>query len=777
VSAEGTEEIDIRLRQDVDTEGAKAAGGLKAMAAGFTAASDAGDKLAAMKMPGIVKEGARLKMIAKDADAVAASLLKMAAAQDAARSQREGSAMAAGLDSLKAASKEADAARSRDEASALASANRKAKIDEAAYQQAMAREKRRDKAIASLADAREKKAMARADKLPASLQPRAVEPQLSGLHKVLAVTRSMFGDKAAGGLAAGAQKLAEVGERLGPAGPMLLKAGGVLGGAAAGLAVAAAALVVAGAVIAVKLGVAFAGQAIESVSFKKNTLAGLEAMLKSKDAAAATYADLKKFADLEAPFETKDVAANFKKLLGAGFSQAETKDILRGSFDLAALNDGNAEVANAVVGSLAKIQGQGKLTAETMEQIISASGGAVSRKGLLDQLAKSTGKSVDVLEKELSAGKIKADAGVKAILETIRTGVSGGTLGKLSKGLTGESVAGLTSTIKSQFAGLFEDIDISPLTDTLKNASGVLGGPAGEKLKTSFTGLGTQLFKTLFGPFQGPDGAAKLERFVTRVSELAVSATAVLKDLAPYVVSFVDIVMAVMGADVKTDNPVANLISAIGDAARAAMTPLDTMWKLIAKIANAEAKMLGSVGIGSGAPIIDPNGGFMPANDNAGVVANANTTGGDIMAGMAVGVTAGGPDVAAAVTAAANDAVTAAKVALGVASPSKVFAGVGKWGALGLAKGMNDNSGVVADAGAAMAGASVGGAVGGMASSAGSGGGGGGNSYTFSPSISLPPGSSSETQAAAEAGVRAAYPEWLEMMRRFERDKAERSAA
>jgi tape measure domain-containing protein len=572
------------------------------------------------------------------------------------------------------------------------------------------------------------------------------------------LTSKIFGKETGDKLGAAGEKLGTALDKIGPGGELLMKG-------AAGVTLAAAALAAAAVVVAVKLGVAFAGQAIESVSFKKNTMAGLEAMLKSKEAAKATYDDLKKFADLEAPFETKDVAANFKRLLGAGFTASETKDILRGSFDLAALNDGNKEVADQVVNALAKIQGQGKLTGETIEQIITASGGAVSRKGLLAELAKATGKNVDVIEKEMASGKIKADVGVKAILSVIRGGVSGGELGKLSKSLTGNSVSGLLSTIKSQFGGLFEDIDIAPLTDAMKNASGVLSGPLGGKMKSSFTELGTQLFKTLFGPFQGPEGQKRLETLVTRVIDLAGSATSALKAAAPYVQSFVDVMLAFSGADMSgSDNGAASMITYIADVARAAIHPLDTMWKMIEKISGFTPKGVASIASGTGSPVTNPFE-SVAANDNGSA---------DVGANMALGVAKGVDDNAGSIgdsmVAAVDAAVKRAEATLGVASPAKRLVTTGKWSALGMAKGWNDNAGAVADAAAGtaqMAASAAGGASGAGATSGGSGGAG------PQVNITVVIQGGKDPQATAQATAEALGPVIRREIRAWQRDAAE----
>ena len=87
-----------------------------------------------------------------------------------------------------------------------------------------------------------------------------------------------------------------------------------------------------------------------------------------------------------------------------------------------------------------------------------------------------------------------------------------------------------------------------------------------------------------------------------------------------------------------------------------------------------------------------------PASQNIGV---------NIALGLAAGITAGAPAIQNAVYAAINAALAAARAALGIASPSKVMAGLGQLGGAGLAQGFSTATPMVAAAAGAMAGASI----------------------------------------------------------------------
>jgi hypothetical protein len=76
--------------------------------------------------------------------------------------------------------------------------------------------------------------------------------------------------------------------------------------------------------------------------------------------------------------------------------------------------------------------------------------------------------------------------------------------------------------------------------------------------------------------------------------------------------------------------------------------------------------------------------------------------GSDIIAGLIDGIINMGPNMLKAVTGIADAAINAAKSALGIASPSKVFADIGGYTAEGFAVGVDDGAAMAQDAMAAM---------------------------------------------------------------------------
>jgi len=103
------------------------------------------------------------------------------------------------------------------------------------------------------------------------------------------------------------------------------------------------------------------------------------------------------------------------------------------------------------------------------------------------------------------------------------------------------------------------------------------------------------------------------------------------------------------------------------------------------------------------------------------------TVGGNMMIGLANGITAQRSALVNAMIATVWAAVQAAQGALGIASPSKVFEQIGQYAGEGMVGGLGAMQPAVAGAGAGLGVAAVGGAV------SGGGGGGGALSITFAP--------------------------------------------
>ncbi len=504
-----------------------------------------------------------------------------------------------------------------------------------------------------------------------------------------------------------------------------------LGGASAGMAGAAAAIVSAVAMLASMLGGLVKGGielALSATSFKRNAILGLASMLGGAEQAKAMYGQIAKFADTS-PFKTQDVTKHYKKLLGAGFAGGETQEILKGLYDVSALNDFDTQVVDRMSLAFGQIKGKGKLQTEELNQIVEGSGGTISRLKVFEQLAKMTGKSTDEIDKQLQKGKISADVGIKAIMEVIRTGVSGGKLGSLMQKMGSESFVGLVSTIASKLTGLFDSVKIDPFLDGLKSVATVLLGPIGEKLKTSVTSLMDGIFEALFAGVSGMGGDDAIGRLVNGIADGIATVAVVIKAIAPYVAAFVSgmiegfgnvgsVITQVFGRlDMGKAEASANIMTVIAYAAKGLVYAIVAISAALVIVMGFLGGFMGVMGALMGvlmtvigivgdlaSVIVETLGSAFDLGGLEGFVAASIAIGMMIPEGIAAGVASAAGAVISAVIATCSSALAAAKAILGIHSPSDVFdQEVGQMGGEGVARGFDKSSGGASAAAAGMA--------------------------------------------------------------------------
>lgn len=253
------------------------------------------------------------------------------------------------------------------------------------------------------------------------------------------------------------------------------------------------------------LGVAGAKMAIDSASFKRNTLAGLELMTGSKNEAEKVYGLIKGFADTS-PFTTEFVTASFKQLLGSGLSASEVQNTLKGIFDVGAIIGGaeGEQAASAITEKIVKMRSLGKLTTDALNEIAMASGGLINTGKFADQLAKMKGISSDAVKKMIETGKVSAGDATQALLATIQQSADkGGPLGSAMETFGSGSLEGQLSTLKSRFSDMFSGVNIEPLIGMLKVFNNVLSEstPEGKHLREVLNATFGEVFQKIASLF------------------------------------------------------------------------------------------------------------------------------------------------------------------------------------------------------------------------------------------------------------------------------------
>jgi len=308
---------------------------------------------------------------------------------------------------------------------------------------------------------------------------------------------------------------------------------GLSGMAAAGIAAAAAV----GAI-----GLAAAGSAIGTASLKRNTLAAFTVLTGSKEEAKALYAQITRIADVS-PFETKDVSGMFRALLGGGFKKDEVEETLKGVFDVGAIigGDEGKQAAQSIVQQMLQVKSIGKLAYEDLKQISQAAGGLIPMDKVAAQIAQVRKITSVEAMKMISEGKITAAEGQAALLATInQTADKGAGLGSASQEFGTKSLEGTLSTLKSRFAHLLEDVDITPIIKVITAMSDFFNSAAGKKAQKLFTGMFDELF-VAFGKLG--EGTLISDVFGAIVSVVG-TVVDVFKVLWPIVTTFWDAMVA-----------------------------------------------------------------------------------------------------------------------------------------------------------------------------------------------------------------------------------------
>lgn len=214
---------------------------------------------------------------------------------------------------------------------------------------------------------------------------------------------------------------------------------------------------------------ALAGAAVKSSADMEMLQASFETMLGSAEKATGLMLDLKKMG-AATPFEVGDLANASKTLLQFGI---ESEKIIPTLQMLGDASGGNSEKMKSMALVFGQVSSMGKLMGGDLLQLINAGFNP------LQELSRTTGKSMAVLKDEMSKGAISADMVAGAFKSATSEG------GKFFKGMetSSKTLSGLLSTLADDFGALGRDL-LSGLMPIIKDFVKFLSG-----LAQAFTNL------------------------------------------------------------------------------------------------------------------------------------------------------------------------------------------------------------------------------------------------------------------------------------------------
>ena len=450
-----------------------------------------------------------------------------------------------------------------------------------------------------------------------------------------------------------------------------------------------------------------------TMSFAGFDAATIDATSKAvKDYAAKTVYELETVANT-----TSQLAANGIKDF-VGLTQA--------AGNLNAVAGGNAETFKSVAMMLTQTAGAGKLTTENWNQLADAIPGA---SGKLQEAMLKNGAYTGNFRDAMAAGQITAEEFNQAIMDLGMTDVAQQAASSVAT-IEG-AVGNLKATIVDGIAGLLTDGGgmeaitgfINGITSVLQNAGQYIG-PAIDGIKTAISGIGDAFNKAFTSDQQAAilgflkTLASALVGLPFRLVSAAVQAVSLafqgLITIAGAVANFFSSTLP--GALSSAASWFSNLPGIISGSLSSAFGAVNS-WgsNVVSAISSAVSSAVNAVGswfsqipgrisgaLSSALSALKSWGSQMASNAKSAmskVVSNIASTlrtaisqvtniGRQIVQGLANGIRSGVSAVVNAISDTVSSAISAAKSALGIASPSKVFFSFGRFVSIGFANGV-----------------------------------------------------------------------------------------
>lgn len=455
------------------------------------------------------------------------------------------------------------------------------------------------------------------------------------------------------------------------------------------LATAAIAIGVAFTAVAVKVGKAI----FEAARFNTDIEFALTKFLGSAEASKKEIAEIRSLAN-RLGLDYRSAANDFKQLVSAGFTAEASKELLAWKADLIAIGGGSDEVRARVQSAfdeIGKSMASGRMEADGFNRVLENL--PITKAQVMAKLAPKMGKSVEDLMK-MDITKLPIDKLIAAMQEAFLASQKAGKTGEVAADKIRSSWTGALDAMKARFGNLVYD-----LADRL--------GPTINKTITSimkkFDGfdLGGILDKVVefFEGVMGEADKIDLSKILDSVGEGIKDALNIAKKLLPVlsaafkglfggflggmdIMGPTDDLMTILNDKSKLEGlktTFAGIGTAVGVAAAAVVKGITTIMEAMAEIGNIANTIKGWLS-GVEGSITGSQGGMGAAAAGLGVA---------IVKGLIGGITGNTGMVMDAVRSIATNAVNAGKGALGISSPSRVFAEMGAQTAAGFSQGIN----------------------------------------------------------------------------------------
>ena len=461
----------------------------------------------------------------------------------------------------------------------------------------------------------------------------------------------------------------------------------------------------------VQIGLSAAGAVVEVAAFRESSLSALEAVLGSPQAAARQLRNAISVAN-QTPLDTQDVIRQTQSFAIAGFSEREIAPLVAASADLgAAFGQQSSEGFSY---ALSQIRAAGRLQGQELLQLQNAN---VSRGAVLDSIARQMGLGQGeagrrAAQTAISERRVSSDVGTQAALDAVRSRLDqGGALGSFARRQS-ETLTGAISNARNAIFNLLVGIDFSNVPgiiafkNVLLQITGALqsGSPAAAALRQGITGAANALGGLLaraVNPTTIASGMAAVGRGVAMVQRFGAMALPLVRAFAdgfgPAFTASIAPLRSLFASLTSGGPTSARTLSLLATSARGLGQVLGFVAGTIASIVGSIttvatlATAAGTAILGLVSSLVTTLGG--------GIRVAFSAIGTHIVGGIVDGIRGGVGTLTSAITNLGAGAIASARDALGIHSPSRVFADVvGRQIPAGIAMGVNAGAPMAQDA-------------------------------------------------------------------------------
>lgn len=485
---------------------------------------------------------------------------------------------------------------------------------------------------------------------------------------------------------------------------------GLLGGLAVGAVGALAGIVEAFG----GMGVAAARGVIEIAAFREGSLAALETVMGSSEAAGRSFRNAMVMAN-QTPADTAEVVGNFQRFAVAGFAEREIAPLVAAAADLSAAFGTTAGDSFALVAS--QMRAADRMDRGDLRQMLNA---GVNTGAVLDSIARQMNiqgaderaRRANVLQ-AITQRRVTGNVGNQAMLDAVSQRLDrGGPLGTFARRQS-ETLVGALSNARNAVFNMIAGMDFASIPGivTFKNtllaitAALADGTPAAAMLRGAVASAANTvggLFGRIF-TVQNAMGALNMAgRAFAAIGRFATMAWPVVRAfvgaIGPGFMAGVAPLRAMFSSLMGSGPPSARTLALITGAARG-------VGSVIGFAAGAIATFLAAAtGLAVGVAAVWGTLGGLVASGLTSLRAMFSTVGTGIVDGIIAGITGGIGRMGESIRGLGASAVQSAREALGIHSPSRVFAdAIGRQIPAGIELGISQGSGGVNDAVAGLA--------------------------------------------------------------------------